>query len=494
MDQWEVIRLRVVRDGEPIKRVARELRLSPNTVRKYVREVGAPTAPHYARKAKLDGLVGVVDTLLGSTPKITAKRIGDVLREHYDSSLSISESALRKFVAKRRKALVPREAFVRAEYVAGDQAQFDFSPMKAIIGGVLTSVEVFAMRLSYSGYFFARASYRQDQPALFAGLLGGAQFFGGLPRVAIFDNAKTAVQRVLRGRDREQNQTFRGFCGELALEVAFAAPRRGNEKGGVEGLMGYIEDNLFRPVPSFESIDHLNAALERLSSTNLERVHATHRERIGTRFERERQALRPLPSRLPKPCVTEYARVNKFAEVTVDTSRYSVPTRYVRRDAVVELYDDCVVVMIDGAPVARHRRARGKREAVIDPLHYVELISRKHRSATRALAFADQRLPQPLIALRDRLLDADERTATKVWTSILRLALESSLEALSAATEIALARGTLDPQAIAFIIRQRQGKAGGALDLQRHQDTPGARAQVLDLDAYRMAALVESAS
>jgi hypothetical protein len=89
--------------------------------------------------------------------------------------------------------------------------------------------------------------------------------------------------------------------------------------------MGYIEDNAFRPLPSFASLDDLNAELERLSRANLERVHGTHRERIADRFAREQPALRPLPERLPKPCVVEYARINKFAEVTIDTSRYSTP-------------------------------------------------------------------------------------------------------------------------------------------------------------------------
>ncbi len=493
MEQWEVIRLRCERDGEPIKQVARELRLSPNTVRKYAREMNAPSVPHYRRPSRLERFVEVIDALLRSTPKITAKRIGAIVREQYEASLSISPSALRKFIALRRRELVPKEAFVRAQYVPGDQAQFDFSPMRVILAGVLTVVHVFAMRLSYSGHFFARASYREDQPALFAGLLGALKFFGGLPRVAIFDNPKTAVERILRGRDREQNTRFRAFCGALALEVEFAAPRRGNEKGGVEGVMGYIEDNGFRPIPSYASIHELNADIERLCRANLEREHSTHRELIGERFARERVALRPLPERLPSPCVLEYARVNKFAEVTAETNRYSVPSRYVRRDALVEIYDDSVAVVIGGNRVAQHRRGRGKHEFIIDPLHYVELISHKHRSATRALAFADERLPRSLIVLRDRMIERDGPTATKAWTAVLRLALDSSLPELSQATEIALSRGTLDPQAIALILRQRSVVGTDRLDFTRRPPTPALRAQIIDLEAYCITALVERA-
>jgi len=494
MQTWELIRLRCVRDREPIKRVARELGLAPNTVRKYVREMSPPGPPRYERASRLDPFAEVVDTLLRAEPKITARRIGTMLRERYDEGLRISPSALRKYVAARRLRTAAPEAFVRALYQPGDQAQFDFSPMRAVVGGVEVDLELFAMRLSYSTHFFAHAFHRCDRPAIFAGLLGAVWYFGGLPKVAVFDNAKTAVTKVLRGLRREQNPEFSAFCGALALEVVFAAPAKGNEKGGVEGLFGYIEDNFFRPIPSFESLADLNAALKRFCEAELERRPSAHTESVAQLFARERQYLRPLPERLPDPCIRAYARVNKFAEVTVETNRYSVPTRLVHRHAAIEIYDERVAIFVDGERVAEHRRALGKRQAVIDPLHYVELIARKHRSAARALAFAGERLPQPLLRLYDRLAERDEATATKTWTAILRLALQSSLEALTAATEIALARGTLDPEAIALLLRQRdQRVALPVLDLGDHAPGPARRAQDIDLAAYTIANLVECA-
>ncbi len=396
MDQWEVIRLRCVRDGEPIKRVARELGLAPNTVRKYVRTQTVPQKLTVHRVRRLDRFETVVDEYLRTTPKITARRIGTLLRERHDMALQISERALREYVSSRRQRLVPKEAFVRAEYAPGDQSQFDFSLMRVILGGLKQIVQVFAMRLSYSGSFFARASQRQDRPALFTGLLEAARFFGGLTKVAIFDNAKTAVSTILRGRDRVENAEFLAFRGALALEVQFAAPRRGNEKGGVEGAMGYIEDNFFRPLPTFTDLDDLNAALSRFCTAELQRLHATHRELIGERFAREQRMLHPLPVQAPEPCVTAYARVNKFAEVTVESNRYSVPARFAYRDAVINIYDQRISVRIDGECVADHRRSSGTRQAIVDPLHYIDLISRKHRSSTHALAFAEERLPDSL--------------------------------------------------------------------------------------------------
>lgn len=491
MDQWEVIRLRCVRDGEPIKRVARELRLAPNTVRKYVRTLVVPTKTTIARKCRLDRYEVAIDEYIRATPKITAKRIGDLLLAEHDLSLIICERSLRLYVARRRQRLVPREAFVRADYLPGDQAQFDFSPMRVVLAGIEQIVHLFAMRLSYSGHMFARASHRQDQPALFTGMLAAVQFFAGIPRVAIFDNAKTAVQKINSGRDREENTAFASFRGALALQVEFAAPRRGNEKGGIEGTFGYIEDNFFRPVPSFTDLDELNAALATFCHGQLQRVHSTHRELIGDRFAKEQQVLRELPEVLPKACITQFARINKFAEVTIETNRYSVPTRFAYRDAIVEIYDQRVVVLVDGATIAEHRKAVGKSQMIIDPLHYIELISHKHRSATRATAFGHERLPAALLRLRDRLLEECGPKATKTWTAILRLALDSSLDALAQATDIALARGTIDPQAIALLLRQRSG-AAALMDSGRA--TPVLTAHVIDLDVYRIAEIAEVAS
>ena len=108
--------------------------------------------------------------------------------------------------------------------------------------------------------------------------------------------------------------------------------------------------------------------------------------------------MRPLRERLPEPYVIEYARVNKFAEVTLETNLYSVPTRCVSRDALARIYDDYVLISIEGVDAVRHKRSVGKHCEVIDPMHYVDLISHKHRAALHALAFADERLPRPLIS------------------------------------------------------------------------------------------------
>jgi transposase len=491
LDTWEIIRLRCVRDGEPIKLVARELGLSKNTVRKYVRSLQAPQHPGVKRACRLDVYRYHIDDLIRRSPRITAVRVGTQLRAFVDPDLQISERALRAYVANRRREIVAREAFVRALYVPGDQMQFDFTPVDLVVAGVLRRVHLFVARLSYSGRFFARLSFREDQVALFAGILGAVVHFGGVPRVAIFDNAKTAVTRILRGRNREENEAFRTFCGGLALEVEFAAPAKGNEKGGVEGFCGFVEDNMFRPTPECENLEAFNLELERFCRRDEARQSSVHRETIGERFARELHKLRPLPVVLPAPCVRRTARINKFAEAICETNRYSVPTQWAHRDAVLEIYENRLRIIVDDQVVAEHQRCSGKHQTMLDVRHAIELLAFKHRSVERAEIIAHSRLPAPLLALRDRLLEQDRAKAGRAFVTVLRLLLTSSAEVVAECVSQALICGTLDPAAIALLVRQRTTPLPAAAPILALRAPDGMQRPIVDLARYDLATLAE---
>jgi transposase len=495
MDTWETIRLRCRRDGEKIKVVARDLDLAPNTVRKYLRQDGPPKSTLKPRAKLLDPYVQQIDELIRTTPKITAVRIGSWLRQNVDPSLEVDERTLRVYVAERRILLVPREAFLRASYAPGEQSQFDFSPMSVLLAGVLVVVQLFVLRLSYSGRFMARASMRCDQPSLFEGLLAGFTAFGGLTRTSIFDNATTAVKRVFHGRTREENEAFAAFRGGLALHVAFAAPAKGNEKGGVEGVHGYIEDNFFRPIPSYDSMDALNADLSVFCDASLTRMHTTHGETIGARFAREQPTLQALPSVLPRPCITRYARINKFSEVCFERNSYSVPTRWAHRNAVIEVYEQTLRIVVDLDIVAEHRRGFGTGERFLDPRHYVQLLAHKHRAAESALVLGDGRIPEVLHELFERYRIDNPNSATKRWTEVLALLADVPVAKLAQVVTHALARGTDDPAAIALMLEQGRAPAPTAA-LRASMLPASARydAPVVDLQVYATALLMESAA
>jgi transposase len=492
MDVWETIRIRCRRNREKIKTVARDLGISPNTVREYLRKDSPPKRKPRADVKPLTRYQSHIDNLIMFTPKITAARIGSYLRQNVDAELVADERTLRRYVAGRRAVLVPREAFIRAVYGPGDQSQFDFSPMSVRLAGVVVVIQLFVLRLSYSGRFIGRASMRCDQPALFAGLLAGFTAFGGVTRSSIFDNASTAVTRILRGRDRDQNTKFAEFRGGLSLNVEFAAPAKGNQKGGVEGTHGFIEDNFFRPMPDFSDFDELNRALVVFCDASLTRVIAPNTESIGERFAREQPLLEPLPSVLPRACVSHYVKVNKFAEVRFESNSYSVPTQYALRDAVVEAYDERLRIIVRDEVVAQHPRGCGVNERYLDLVHYVGLLKQKHRAAETALVLADGRIPQVFHDLFARYREENNSTATRYWTQVLALLADTSVDELAQTITHALALGTDDPSAIELLLRQRSlPRASADLDkaklpvaAQFHLPTP-------DLNLYATTQLME---
>ncbi len=493
LNTWETIRHRCRRNGEHIKVVARDLDVAPNTVRKYLRQDAPPSRRPRSRPCILDQYQSHIDDLLRSTPKITAARIGSYLRQHVDSELRVNERTLRVYVALRRAALVPRESFIRAHYAPGDQAQFDFSPMSVMLGGMLVVVQLFVMRLSYSACLFARASLRCDQPSLFAGLLEACVSFGGTPHTSIFDNPKTAVRRILRGRSREENDAFAAFRGSLILNVQYAAPRKGNEKGGVEGAHGYIEDNFFRPMPTFADLAELNTALAEFCERDLLRIPAGQTQTIGERFAIEKHSLGALPAVLPRACVLRPARIDKFSELCFECNWYSVPTRFAHRDAMIEVYEDRLRIIVGDEAVAQHRRGFGKNEHFLDVRHYLGLLERKHRAAETALVLSEGRIPGEVRALFERYRDADPHTATKRWTRVLSLLTDAPLDELAQTITHALACGTDDPEAIALLLQQRRAKPSSTLVPLQLPDAARIQTQQPDLGAYAMPMLMETA-
>jgi hypothetical protein len=275
----------------------------------------------------------------------------------------------------------------------------------------------------------------------------------------------------------------------------FAAPAKGNEKGGVEGVHGYIEDSFFRPIPSFTGLDELNASLARFCDASLERENCSYHETIGARFAREQPALFALPAILPRPCITRYVHVNKFSEVCFETNAYSVPTKFAHRHAVAEIYENRIRVVVGDEAVAEHPRGFGVNQRFLDPRHYVALLAHKHRAAETALVLSDGRIPNELHQLFDRYREADSSTATKRWTEVLTLLADAPVDELVQAVTHALARGTDDPAAIALLLRQHRTPPL-LLTIQRHLLPESARlaTPTPDLSAYATAQLMEGAA
>ena len=174
-------------------------------------------------------------------------------------------------------------------------AQADFGEAMAVIGGALRKIHFLAFDLPHSDGCFVAAYPAETTEAFCDGHNAAFAFFGGVPRSILYDNTKLAVARILGDGKRQRTRVFTELQSHYLFEDRFGRPGKGNDKGKVEGLVGFIRRNFLVPVPRAESFAALNDALaEQCRRRQAARLRG-HKETIGERLERDRQVLLPLP-------------------------------------------------------------------------------------------------------------------------------------------------------------------------------------------------------
>jgi Mu transposase, C-terminal domain/Integrase core domain len=283
---------------------------------------------------------------------------------------------VQRVVASRRDEKRAAElATVRFETAPGHQMQIDFGEKRISIAGVLVKVFLFVAVLGYSRRVFVRASLAQRQDDWREGLAGAFRRFGGVTQTILIDRAGALVV----GHDRETQQArihpaFASFCRDWGVDVRACRPYRARTKGKTENGVGYVKRNAIAGL-AFTSFDALQAHLERWMVDADQRVHGTTHERPCDRFERdERAALRTLPTHgVPVRQRRVSRRVASDCFVDIDTIRYSVPHRLVRRTVEVLVGDEDVRIFDGAIEVARHRRGSEPHQRIVDPSHFAGL-------------------------------------------------------------------------------------------------------------------------
>jgi transposase len=164
----------------------------------------------------------------------TAQRMFERLRDEH--GFTGDAGTVRRFVA-RLKAQQPREAFMPLLFEAGEEAQVDWGEAKVIENGTLRTVQLFCMRLSHGKASFVYPYERATMEAFLDGHVRAFEFFGGVPRRLAYDNLKSAVTHVGRGRERQLNERFVQLRSFYLFETRFCNVESGNEKGNVENLV-----------------------------------------------------------------------------------------------------------------------------------------------------------------------------------------------------------------------------------------------------------------
>jgi len=378
IDGEMVTAIRALADrGVGKKTIAREVGVSVNTVRRYVRqavESGQQVRPAARRltDAWRDRVRALYTGPAGGNAVVVQRLLGE-------GGLVVSTRTIERAVADLRRAQrVAQLATVRVETPPGDQLQIDFGQKRVRVGDAWVRVFLLVAVLSHSRRLFVKAFLSERQDDWREGIAAAFTHFGGVPRTLLGDNARALVV----GRDRETGTVvfhpgYLAFCRDWDVQPRACAPYRARTKGKTEAGVKYVKRNGLadRDFASFVALETHLAAWMTLAD---QRVHGTTHETPFARFEREeRQALRPLPVRaLPRREQRLRRRVANDAFVDVDTVRYSVPHRLVR-DHVDVLVDEHLVRIVHGTiVVATHARSLEPFDRVIDPAHFTGLWRR----------------------------------------------------------------------------------------------------------------------
>lgn len=380
----EIVRqLRVLRAlGWGTKRIAEELGIARNSVRRYIREGAAAETQTRPGAWTMDEQERTLARELLDGP--AAGNAVVVQRLLAERDVGVPLRTLQRVLAPHRQAKRAAElATVRFETPPGHQMQIDFGEKWVEIAGVRTKVHFFVAVLGYSRRIFVRASLSQRQDDWREGLAGAFRTFGGVTQRILIDRAGALVV----GEDRETGRArihpaFAAFCKDWGVEVSACRPYRARTKGKTESGVGYVKRNAIAG-QAFASFAALEAHLTRWMAEADQRIHGTTHERPADRFDRdERAALQPLPS--PTMPVRERRvrrRVASDCFVDLDTVRYSVPHRFVHRTVEVLVADDEVLVFDSGTVLARHARCFEPHTRVVDSRHFDGIYRQRDAAA-----------------------------------------------------------------------------------------------------------------
>jgi hypothetical protein len=292
------------------------------------------------------------------------------------------------------------------------------------------------------------------------------------------------VARILGDGTRQRTRSFAELQSHYLFRDRFGRPGKGNDKGKVEGLVGYARRNFLVPVPTAASFAELNARLEQHCLDRLGDRLRGHAESIGERLERDLAALQPRPAVPYEACDRRSARVSSLSLVRYERNDYSVPTAYGHRPVLVRGHVAEVVISCGAEVIARHKRSYAREDFVFDPLHYLALLERKTGALDQAAPLQGWALPEAFATLH-RLLEARMGKAGKrEYVQVLRLLETFRPEDVDAAVHEALRLGAIGYDAVKHLVLCRIERRPPRLDLAAYPYLPRVTVTATSASAY----------
>ena len=452
MGLLNIIRRMHLRQKLSIREIARRTGLSRNTVSKHL--AADTVEPKFAtpeRSSKLDPFAEKLAVWLKTNAGKPRKERQTLKKMHADlvtlgfiGSYNRVAAFARDWRADRQREqqTTGRGTFVPLAFRPGEAFQFDWSEDFAVVGGERTKLQVAHIKLSHSRAFLLRAYPLQTHEMLFDAHWHAFRVLGGVPERGIYDNMKTAVDRVGRGKAREINIRFLAMANHYVFEPEFCNPAAGWEKGQVEKNVRDSRHQILHGMPNFPDLSALNTWLEaRCIALWRETAHGTLPGTIADVWAEEQAALMPLPVAFDG-FIEISKRVSPTCLISFERNRYSVPASFANRPVSLRVYPDRLVVAAEGQILSEHTRVIERShklpaKTIYDWRHYLAVVQRKPGALRNGAPF--QELPRAFRQLQDHMLR--KPGGDREMVDILALVLHHDEQAVLTAVELALAEG-----------------------------------------------------
>ena len=447
----KVLRLHLV-EKWPVTTIGRKLGLHHSTVQRILHLAGASAKSAAARPRLVDPYLPFLTATLEKHPDLCASRLYGMVKERGYQGRADHFRAVVATLRPRKAA----EAYQRLTTLPGEQAQVDWGHFGTLrVGRALRKLSAFVMVLSSSRMLFLRFYLEQSLSLFLQAHQEAFAFFGGVPRVLLYDNLKSVVLERQDDAIRFQ-PTHLSFAGHAGFEPRPVTVRRGNEKGRVERAIRYVRDAFFaaREVTTLEALNE--QALAFCLGEAAQRKNPEDRTwTVQAAWEAERPRLLPLPA-VPFPTQDVVpVHAGKTPYVRFDKNDYSVPHTRVARPLVVHATQDRVRILDGNEAVAEHARSWDQGQVVEDPAHLLELVERKRQARLhRGLNYLTAQLPCAKELLQELARRGDNLGSATA--ALVRLLDHYGVAEMKVAMKEALARGSAHPNTVRLVLEQRR--------------------------------------
>lgn len=458
MEMLGKVRRLFLRDGLSVSEISRRTGLSRNTIKKWLKADGG-VEPRYRRGAR-PGKLTPFHSYLRRALEADARRSK---RERRPANVLLAElkaqgyrggySILNDFIRGWREQLAantPTRAFVPLKFELGEAFQFDWSEERLVVGGIWRRLMVAHLKLCASRAFVLVAYPSQEHEMLFDAHTQSFAALGGIARRGIYDNMKTAVDKVRKGKGRVVNARFSALCAHYLFEPEFCNVASGWEKGVVEKNVQDSRRRIWLQAGrrKFSTLAELNDwVLARCRALWQELKHPEYDLTIAEMLEHEQPQLMPMIAPFDG-YVEEPGRVSSTCLVAAARNHYSVPCELAGKLISKRFYPQRIDIVFEDRVVASHARLFDRGQTRYDWLHYLPLVERKPGVLRNGAPFTQ--MPEPFMRLQRLLLrrDGGDRVMSQVLAMIPRV----GCEAVQVAVELVLESGQISFEHVANVI------------------------------------------